>query len=274
MGFSSMLKFGSKFLKEGGEKLFRRGAKEAAEEVAEHGAKKVAEAAAGEVAERGAKKVAEEGAKKVAEQGFVSGLKSGAGQMAGKAAAVGGVWAGANILGADGEGFEKVSNGLAAMGEQVTGAAKLGKSVLGLGSSAATAIADVADAASSGDLLGGLGNMVSGFMGKISEMVPENLRGFILPAALAGGALMFGNSGIIGKVAIAGIATAAFMGNAGGIQDVAKSLIGGLGGNEAMEAAMESGMQSASDGASMGGAPGAEPVAPDAMVAGQELAMA
>ena len=80
--------------------------------------------------------------------------------------------------------------------------------------------------------------------------------------------------GIIGKVAIAGIATAAFMGNAGGIQDVAKSLIGGLGGNEAMEAAMESGMQSASDGASMGGAPGAEPVAPDAMVAGQELAMA
>lgn len=250
MGLSNVLRLGSKFLKEGGERLFRRGAKEAAEEVAERGAKKVAE------------------------RGFVSGIKRGAGQVVGKTAAIGGAWAGVNILGAEGEGLDKVGNGLAAMGEQATGAAKLGKSVLGLGSSAATAITDVANAASSGDLLGGLGSMVSGFMGKLSELVPENLRGFVLPAALVGGALMFGNSGIIGKIAIAGVAAAAFMGNAGGIQDVTKSLIGGLGGNDATLAAMEDGMRSASDGARLDGAVSPEPVAPEAMVAGQELAMA
>lgn len=241
-----LLPVGKKFLVEGAKKLFGRGATEAA--------------------------------KGVAKEGFLSGLKSGIGRIAGIGiAGVGGITA-LNIMGSDGEGLGKIGDGIAATGEQLAGLAKFGKTVVGLGTDVAGGLSDVVESAKSGDFLGGLGNMVSGFLGKIEELVPEQFRGFVAPALLVGGAMAFGGTGIIGKVALAGVAMMALMGNAGGLKDAAETLIpgaGGLAGPEGatemlapsagatagIQAALEAGIGSASAAAASLPAPADEPQA-------------
>lgn len=135
-------------------------------------------------------------------------------QVLTKGVKIAGVWGGLNVALAQGEGLDKLKNGLSNMGAQAAFLASAGQTAAQTGASAVEATSEYVEAYNQ-DGLGGLfsmlgdgsKNMIQGFI----EKIPENLRGWIMPVAVLGGALAFSNGGIIGKVATVGMAIMAGM---------------------------------------------------------------
>lgn len=207
---------------------------------------KLFKAVLGEIQEKGFKTVLKEGGTKVLSATKEKGLKMLGGvkeaffkqakDLGAKGLMVGTAWTGANIAAATGDNIiEKTMNGVGATKDQFGMLTSAAGKVAEVGGNALGCVQEAVESGNPMALFKGVADQFGGLINKGLELIPEEFRKFAVPAAIMAGAFAFSNSGLLGQIAVIGMAAMAFAGNAGGIKDAAMSMLG-MNGAEAQAA--------------------------------------